>query len=127
MIKKGICIIVTAFILGTILSTPVTTYASEVTTSQNKGKPSQEDMQKKKEQMEAAAKKWDALTTAQKKEVYTLMDSQQKIMNQLLDKYAELGIMDKDDVSEMKKYMSDGYEKMKESGQFPLQYGPKRK
>lgn len=127
MIKKGICIIAITLVLGTILSTPVTTYASEVTTNQEKGKPSDEEMKKMKEKMEAAAKKWDALTDAQKKEVYTLMDSQQKIMNQLLDKYVELGIMDKTEVAEMKKNMSEGFEKMKESGQFPMQHGEKRK
>lgn len=113
-----------ACLLGVIGISPVTIFAAETNTdtitmteknNDHKGKKAAFD-----EKLKKAGEKWNALTAKQKNEVYTLMENKMKEDNKLMDKLVELGVMEKVDADAVKAHMSEKYEKVKESGEFPL-------
>jgi DNA polymerase II large subunit len=72
------------------------------------------------EKMNNAIKKWNTLTTEQKKDVYALLEDEIKVQNRLLDKLVKLGVMTKEDAVMLKLERMDRFNKLKESGDFPL-------
>ncbi|MBP1754326.1 MAG: hypothetical protein H6Q59_724 [Firmicutes bacterium] len=72
------------------------------------------------EKMNNAIKKWNTLTTNQKKDVYALLENEIKAHNKTLDKLVELGVIAKEDASLMKQERMDRFTKLRESGEFPL-------
>ena len=72
------------------------------------------------QKMNNAIKKWNTLTTEQKKDVYALLDNEIKAQNKLLDKLVDLGVVTKEDAAMLKAERTLRYNKLKESGEFPL-------
>ncbi|MDF2906063.1 MAG: hypothetical protein K0R34_1384 [Herbinix sp.] len=72
------------------------------------------------EKMNNAIKKWNTLTTEQKKDVYALLENEIKVQNKILDKLVDLGVMTKEDAVMLKLERMQRYNKLKESGEFPL-------
>jgi hypothetical protein len=72
------------------------------------------------EKMNNAIKKWNTLTTNQKKDVYALLENEIIAHNKTLDKLVELGVIAKDDANLMKQERMDRFTKLRESGEFPL-------
>jgi hypothetical protein len=79
------------------------------------------------EAMRKANEKWNALDSKQKEQAYSLVENEVKAEMQLLDKLAELGVMEKNDVAFLKNNMQVRFNNLKSSGQFPFakQRGPK--
>ena len=72
------------------------------------------------EKMNNAIKKWNTLTTEQKKDVYALLENEMKAQNKLLDKLVDLGVIAKEDAVMLKLERMDRFNKLKEGGDFPL-------
>lgn len=72
-----------------------------------------------KAKIENSQKKWSEMTDAQKNEIYELMDKQIDTKIQLIDKYAEDGIIDKETADKMKARLTESKTKIRESGKMP--------
>ncbi len=72
------------------------------------------------EKMNNAIKKWNTLTTEQKKDVYTLLENEIKANNRIIDKLVDLEVMAKEDAAMLKADRMVRFNKLKESGDFPL-------
>ncbi len=72
------------------------------------------------EKMNNAIKKWNTLTTEQKKDVYALLENKIKAENRILDMLVDLEVMTKDDAAAMKAERMVRFAKLKESGEFPF-------
>lgn len=109
---------------GVIMLSPLNTFAAEtnsesVTLSEN-SKGQNEKRAAFEEKMKKASDKWKTLTTKQKDEIYSLIENEMQTETKLMDKLVEFGILEKVDAETFKAYMLDKYNKMKESGEFPL-------
>jgi DNA-binding protein Fis len=109
---------------GLLMISPLNTFAAEtnsesVTLSENKNSQ-QEKKAAFEEKMKKASDKWKTLSTKQKDEIYSLIESEMQTETKLMDKLVEFGILEKVDAVTFKAYMLDKYNKMKESGEFPL-------
>lgn len=103
---------------------PVTTFAAELNTESvtQAGSKIEEDTQSAvKEKMKKASEKWKSLTNQQKEEVYSLLKEEIDTETKIMDKLAELGILEKEDTESMKSHILDQFNKLKESGEFPFQ------
>lgn len=99
----------------------ITTVAAETKTDTVTLTESEKDQKANfDKKMKAAEEKWNTLTAAQKDEVYALLmvelDSEMKV----LDKLAELGVLETTDVEILKAFKLELYNKFKESGEFPF-------
>ncbi|MFV0341920.1 MAG: hypothetical protein ACK5JH_03385 [Anaerocolumna sp.] len=102
----------------------ITTVAAETKTDTVTLTESEKDQKGQKanfdKKMKAAEEKWNTLTADQKDEVYALLmvelDSEMKV----LDKLAELGVLETTDVEILKAFKLELYNKFKESGEFPF-------
>jgi hypothetical protein len=72
------------------------------------------------EKMNNAIKKWNTLTTEQKKDVYALLENEIKAQNRILDKLVDLEVMIKEDAERLKAERMVRFSKLKESGDFPF-------
>jgi ribosomal protein S20 len=124
MLKTRLFGIVAAIAVTVIGVTPVTAFAAETDTGtmtlSEKDKDHKGSRALFEEKVNEAIKKWNTLSTDQKNEVYTLLDEERKAQDKVLDKLAELGVMDKKDTERMKSRRADHMKKLKESGDFPL-------
>lgn len=104
--------------------TPVTASAAETDTGtmtlSEKDKDHKGSRALFEEKVNKAIRKWNTLSADQKNEVYTLLEEESKAQDKVLDKLAELGVMDKKDTERMKSRRADYMKKLKESGDFPL-------
>ena len=83
----------------------------------------EEQHQLQLEQREAALAKWNALTDAQKNEIYALKEKASAIDSQIIDKYLEYGIVDQTTADNMKTMMNERNAQMRTDGQFPMMGG----
>ena len=123
MDKGKICGFIIAGMIGFLSISPVTTFAAELNTESVTQAENQlyEDTQAAvKEKMKKASEKWNTLNDKQKEEVYLLLKQELNAQSQLMDKLAELGVLDKEDTEKMKSHLLDRYNKLKESGEFPF-------
>jgi ribosomal protein S20 len=130
MNKGKLCSIAFAGFIGLASIGPVTIYAAEtntesVTVSETNKKCS-ESKSAFKEKIKQAKEKWSTLTDAQKQEVYAILEDQMKAESNLMDKLVELGVLEKDDAEMLKSRMTEKFNEMKESGEFPF-FQQKRK
>lgn len=110
-----------AALMLTVSSTSVVLASDTTQTEKDKKGPTEEEKQQWKERMNQAISKWESLSEEQKQEVYQLYDSQREMMNQIMDKYVELGIMNKEDAAKFKQHMEEQAKSMKENGKLPLE------
>lgn len=115
-----------ACIMGCVSLSPVYAFAAETNTesvtlsekdksqNQNDKKAAFDDAMKK------ATDKWNTLTAQQKADVYSLIEDEIKSEIKLMDKLVDLGIINKEDASSFKARLMDRFNKLKESGEFPL-------
>ena len=123
MDKGKICGLVIAGMIGFLSISPVTTFAAELDTesvTQAENRLYEETQAAVKEKMKKASEKWNTLNDKQKEEVYLLLKQEVDAQNQVMDKLAELGILEKEDTEKMKAHLLDRYNKLKESGEFPF-------
>lgn len=103
---------------------PVSALAAETNTESITLSENTQNQQDKKaafdDAMKKATEKWNSLSASQKAEVYSLIENEMKAEIKLMDKFAELGIISKDDVNALKARMMDRFSKMKSGGEFPL-------
>lgn len=64
--------------------------------------------------------KWDALTDAQKAEIYTLYDQKTSIESQIVDKYLEFGVIDSETAATMKSNLETQKSDMRTNGRMPM-------
>ena len=132
MNKAILCSFAIACMVGFVGMSPITAFAaeanaesatlSESNTNKNEEKAAIED------KMNKANEKWKTLNTKQKDEIYTLLENNMQVDNKLMDKLVEFGVLDKEDVVIFKTFRLEKFNKVKESGEFPLlrQRGNKR-
>ena len=123
MDKGKICSLAIVGMIGFLSISPITTFAAEtntesVTRSDNLNK--NKDRKAVEEKLKQASEKWNTLSTKQKEEVYSLLEEEMKVEGRLMDKLAELGILEQDDPEAMKSRMQERYNKIKDSGDFPF-------
>lgn len=97
-----------------------TTSISENNCRKQKRDLTPEEKAEMKAKYEAAQKKWASLTDEQKNEIYKLMDNKIDIKIQMIDKYLEYGIIDKDTANNMKSKLNNYKTQMRESGKMPM-------
>lgn len=73
--------------------------------------------------MTAQKEKWEGLTDEQKSEIYSLKDQIADLEGKVVDKYAEFGIYNAEDVTAQKESISENKAKMRESGEMPMMRG----
>lgn len=69
---------------------------------------------------DAMKAKWDALTEAQRNEIYGLYDQQSDIQSKMIDKYLEYGLIDTDTASSMKEGMKTERSDMVDNSRMPM-------
>jgi len=103
---------------------PITAIAAETNTESvtlSDANKSQKDRKAAfEEKMKKASEKWKTLTAKQKQEIYALLESNMQVEVKLMDKLVEFGVLEKEDVVNFKTHMLDKFNKLKESGEFPL-------
>lgn len=118
---KKLCTLAIIGMLGFMTITPMNAYAQEnnfiSVSEKNKGNSKKAPYKNK---MKEAKDKWDSLNSTQKGEIYTLLEEAIKVEERLLDKFVELGVLEKEDATLFKIYMIEKYNKVKKSGEFPL-------
>lgn len=124
MLKAKLCSIAIAGIIGLAGISPLHIYAADagnesVTLSETKSNHREKKAAFEKK-LKEANEKWNALTDEQKADVYALLEEEIQVRNRLIDKLVELEIMDSNDAKNFKAHMSEGYDKVKESGEFPI-------
>ncbi len=72
------------------------------------------------EKMNNAIKKWNTLTTEQKNDVYALLENEIKAQNKIIDQLVNLEVMEKEDAAMLKAERMVRFNKLKQSGEFPL-------
>ncbi|MFU0828404.1 MAG: DUF2680 domain-containing protein [Lachnoclostridium sp.] len=120
--------LVIAGIIGLMSISPITTFAAEL----DKESVTQTDREvlenrSVKEKMKRASEKWNTLSEQQKEEIYSLMKQEMEAEAKIIDKLAELEILDKEDAQKLKAHMQERYNKIKESGEFPFKKGCREK
>lgn len=124
MLKAKLGSFAIACLLGCASLSPVYAFAAEtnaesVTLSEN----AQNQKDKKAsfdKAMKEATDKWNSMSAKQKDEVYALIEDEMKSEIKLMDKFVELGIIEKRDATAFKARLMERFSKMKESGEFPL-------
>lgn len=113
-----------ACMMGLIGISPNATLAAETNTESvtlsEKSKNHNEKKAAFEEKMKKANENWKALTPKQKEEVYSLLENEMLDETKLMDKLVEFGVIAKEDVEIMKAHMLERFNKIKESGEFPL-------
>ncbi len=112
-----------AGMIGFLSISPITTFAAETNTesvTQTDNLNKNKDRKAIEEKLKKASEKWNALSAKQKEEVYSLLEEEMKVESRLMDKLAELGILEQNDTEAMKSRMQERYNKIKESGDFPF-------
>ncbi|MDF2802400.1 MAG: hypothetical protein K0S61_2303 [Anaerocolumna sp.] len=112
--------------LGSITTVTAETKTESVTLTENKKDHNSKKAEFEKK-MKAAEEKWNTLTQAQKDEVYVLLMAEMDNESKVLEKLAELGVLEKSDVDIMKAFKLEMYNRLKESGEFPFSRGKGRK
>ncbi len=124
MDKRKLCGFAIAGMIGFLSISPITTFAAETNTesvTQSEMNKDQKDEKAAfKEKMKKASDKWKTLTSKQKEEVYALIENEMEVENKLMDKLVEFDVLEKEDAELIKTHMLDGFNKMKESGEFPF-------
>ena len=119
-----------AGMIGFASLSPISTFAAETNTESatlSKTSGDQKELRAAFEKkMEKANEKWNSLTAEQKNEIYSMLESEMQIEMNLMDKLVEFGVMEKQDAIILRTYMMDKFNKLKESGEFPL-YRQKKK
>jgi len=110
--------------LGSITTVTAQTNTDSVTLTENKNRDKKAAFEKK---MKAAEEKWNTLTQAQKDEVYALLMTEMEDESKVLDKLAELGVLETSDVDILKAFKIEMYNRLKESGEFPFSRNKGRK
>lgn len=72
---------------------------------------------------EAMKAKWDALTDAQRAEIYSLYDEKVAIDSKIIDKYLEFGVIDADTAATMKQNLDTQKSDMRTNGRMPMAGG----
>ncbi len=96
-----------------------------ISVSQQLTEDQKAEMAKHEQKFKEAQAKFDALTADQKKEIYDLFDKVNVAKVKLLDKYVEYGIISKDEVQAMQKYMAEFSEKARNEQMFIGVAGPR--
>lgn len=122
--KAKLCLVALTLAFGLAIVQPSAVLATNTETTED-NKPNC-DREKNPEYYKAIMDKWNKLTDAQKQEIYKIMESRNQADAQLLDKMAELGVMDADAVKEMKAGIDKMYKEIKDKGEFPMMR-PRRK
>lgn len=124
MYKAKLCSFAIAGMIGFASMAPITTFAAEtntesVTLSETSGdqKELRAAFEKK---MQKANEKWKSLTAEQKNEIYSMLENEMQIEMKLMDKLVEFGVMEQQDATILRTYMMDKFNKLKQSGEFPL-------
>ena len=119
-----------AGVIGLASLSPITTVAAETKTesttqTENKtdGNDSKENKAKFDKKMKAAREQWNSLSQKQKDEVYILLENEIKEHNKILDKLVELNLLEQSDADNYKENQATRYQKIKESGEYPLLRG----
>jgi hypothetical protein len=124
MLKAKLGSMAIACMLGCVSLSPVYAFAAETNTESITLSENNQSQQEKRaafdDAMKKATEKWNSLSESQKAEVYSLIENEMKAEIKLMDKFAELGMIGKDDATALKARMMDRFSKMKSSGDFPL-------
>jgi hypothetical protein len=122
--KKGkLCSLAIASMIGIVSMSPITTFAAETNSKSETLSEMNRNQEKKaafEKKMQKAREQWNKLTKEQKNEVYSIIENEMKVENELMDKLVEFGVMDKDDVALLKARMSEAFNAMKENDEFPF-------
>lgn len=84
------------------------------------GKGGRQMTEEQKAAKEAQKAKWDALTDAQKAEIYSLYDQKAAIDSKIIDKYLEYGVIDSDTAATMKENVETRKSDMRTNGRMPM-------
>ncbi|MEI7885021.1 MAG: hypothetical protein WCI30_06685 [Clostridia bacterium] len=126
-IKKTLLVVCSAALIGTM---GVTAFAANLGTTAGSLKIAENkqttainhlaDQNVKKALLDAAQKKWTALTVAQKSLAYALQQEVTAVNNQVIDQYLVLGLINQTTATEMKTRISENEAKMQADGKLPL-------
>ena len=130
MYKAKLCGFAIASMIGFASMSPINAFAAETNKESVTLSETSSDQKELKasfeNKMEKANEKWNSLTAEQKNEIYSMLESEMQIEMNLMDKLVEFGVMEKQDAIILRTYMMDKFNRLKESGDFPL-YRQKRK
>lgn len=111
-----------ACIIGLLGISPIVTYAADTKSESFKlsDKGNHDKRAAFDEKMKKANESWKTLTTKQKQEIYELLEHELESKIKIMDKLVKFGVMEKADAVKIKNHMLEGYNKAKNSGEFPL-------
>jgi hypothetical protein len=124
MYKAKLCGFAIAGMIGFASLTPITTFAAETNTESvtlsETGGDQKELRAAFEKKMQKANEKWKSLTAEQKNEIYSMLENEMQIEMKLMDKLVEFGVMEQQDATILRTFMTDKFNKLKQSGEFPL-------
>lgn len=124
MFNAKLCALAIACTIGFIGFSHKTASAAEDNTgSVTLSERSKDNKDKKatfEEKLDKANDNWNALTTKQKDEIYSLLESELKAEIKVMDKLAEFGVLEKEDALAIKLHMTENFNKSKENQEFPF-------
>ncbi|HHW31986.1 MAG TPA: DUF2680 domain-containing protein [Clostridiaceae bacterium] len=125
--KRKIAIFIgTLLLVFTLITTAFATPVLErVTEKEQFAKPELTDEMKQKiekfnAERQERIKKWEALTEAQKAEIYKLQDQIAELSKKMIDKYCEYKIIDKNTADQIKEKIDKMNSEIKSEGKMPM-------
>lgn len=120
--KKYVLAVAGAMVIGSVSLTSQAQTAALETASSSQNETREERHENRRQFME----QWQSLKTEEKAEIYALFEQRIKADNTVLDKLAELGIIDSGKADQIKQHRQERFEKQKENGEFPIMHRPSR-
>lgn len=124
MFKAKLGAVAIACMIGSVYINPVNALAAEVNTESvtlsDKNDNQDNNRSAFRERMKKASENWNSLSSKQKKEIYTLLQKEVKANMKLMDKLAEYGVFEEEDVNTYKTRLLEKFNNVIQNGEFPL-------
>ncbi len=78
------------------------------------------EMEARRQTMDAARAKWEALTDEQKEEIYGIEDQIGALRNQIIDRYQQWGVYDEETATQFKERQTERMNWIREEGAMPM-------
>lgn len=123
-LKKITLVLGSAMVIGSMSLGGMTVSAAETAPAAASSAPASDTKEKMHRHMQEVLQKWDALSAEQKAEIYALIQERNEADGAILDRLADMQVLDADTAARMKQHRQEILEKQKQTGECPLMKRP---
>ncbi len=113
-------LIVLTLALSLVFAQPVCVLATNAAQTEEVDKRPEKAPQDDNKQAQEIIENWNKLTSEQKQEVYSIMEKQQKVKMEMVDKLLQLKVLDENTAKVIKIGMDKAYKKLMEDKKCPM-------